>query len=1416
MFRFSRHRHTPSEIAEVIDLLEEHLAPVDKILLKERVRHLANGFFSFVGTSGESRQFFERGRLAPKLVEFILDRIRLRLGRIAELKDLLSEYHMRFSRAFSERERRAHVIQLARRLGATPGQIRGDRKAFGRWFGHDTVIERVGKRISQCEYELTFLLNIMGGLTAMALFESEDGASQERLWKGLNVEKALKPLLVFRGDPRVRIEAFRVLAGSVAALLPDLQANALDASTVNMIYRSALDTSQHAWIQSEALKLLSVLDTPSFVKVLSLRLKRPLEGDDIFFRRRAVTLLGQYLSVNDELVGLIPVIMNDPSPFVRQGLAVAVESALSRPSRMYSTEQVFSWAKMLVLEDSSVQVRAATIARLSPALIDSHLAATCLLLREVFSREQDPLVIRTCLRAVSTTAERLSQENFQDKCNLLYGVLIPSIESLHERCSNLSVRRWAAMSLERLAISCDSDAIALRKRLLPVVRGLKPGKSTRISKSVLQGVTEETLGRVLAVMTQEDFGLSVQVGLFGLRITRGDVFGFRWWRFFHELFLSAPDKRQGFGHTVARKTPGTVRAPSAICSELSQTKVPGEPLYMASESSWRPYLPLVDDALTCANRWFSRKPFKFYTAEGTTELRPPRWLPGRMWASIVLTVRFARYARLRNWSEDAASQPDAYVRALERLGFRVRMRSHGHGSTPDTLDPAVARFFGAAFPLFDSEAWRRFSEYFFSAYENSLYQLGVFAAALLAFFVGQRTYLGWAVRKARKSFQLVIGGWGTRGKSGVERLKTALFEALGHGLVAKTTGCEAMFLHAYPFGKTREMFIYRSYDKATIWEHHTIMVMGRQLRSDVFLWECMGLNPSFVKILQRQWAIDDYSTITNTYPDHEDIQGPAGVNIPQVMCNFIPKNRVLVTSEQEMRPVLEAGAQALDTKLVPVGWIEPGLLTPDLLARFPYQEHPNNIALVLRLAKELGIDEDFAAKEIADRVVPDIGVLKVFPTATIRGRRLEFVNGMSANERFATLSNWTRMGFDAVHPETHPGIMISTVVNNRADRISRSRVFASILVEDIAADRHFLIGSNVLGLMGFIGQAWDDAAREMTLSPKGNSEGAQPETVLAETARRLRIPTSGEQIRQRLQAMLEGVEETVDRSDLADLWDDLPALKKGLEERGLAGFSEEITQHMEALRAGLRDYEEFSERVRSAIEPSLPMLDRDFKKLAREWFMSRFVVMEDYHASGDQVIDRICRETPPGMLNRIMGIQNIKGTGLDFVYKWLAWQQCHAACQRIVSGNKLDIVESGVSELSAFQDYGLLCEDEVTRTLADAQNNPMLHTERFQAELALIESRMGQRLSEIKATLGASHGKTWWRGLVDSLEAFLDAGDAVRRRKRANRIYKDLVAERISHDRAAMELKALNKRQSGGWLAAWLGKGGFRDGPPSP
>jgi len=94
--------------------------------------------------------------------------------------------------------------------------------------------------------------------------------------------------------------------------------------------------------------------------------------------------------------------------------------------------------------------------------------------------------------------------------------------------------------------------------------------------------------------------------------------------------------------------------------------------------------------------------------------------------------------------------------------------------------------------------------------------------------------------------------------------------------------------------------------------------------------------------------------------------------------------------------------------------------------------------------------------------------------------------------------------------------------------------------------------------------------------------------------------------------------------------------------------------------------------------------------------------------------------------------------------------------------------------------------------------------------LTLIESRLEQAAAVVKTQLQTNVGGRPDRlaRLLGTIEAFLDAGDAVRRRKLADRIYRDLAEERIGHQRAALELQALTQRQKGGWLEkrvrAWL------------
>ena len=161
----------------------------------------------------------------------------------------------------------------------------------------------------------------------------------------------------------------------------------------------------------------------------------------------------------------------------------------------------------------------------------------------------------------------------------------------------------------------------------------------------------------------------------------------------------------------------------------------------------------------------------------------------------------------------------------------------------------------------------------------------------------------------------------------------------------------------------------------------------------------------------------------------------------------------------------------------------------------------------------------------------------------------------------------------------------------------------------------------------------------------------------------------------------------------------------------------------------LSEFREIHNLITKAATDKGDELTRHFKNIATKWFMDKFIIIEDYHASGDQIIDKICVHTPPGLLNRIMGLQNIKGTGLDFVYKWQSWEACHAACRKLIDRRGEGTFEQGLNELAAFQDYNLLCEHTVKETLKTVQSLPLAQKERVQALLSMIESTANSALT---------------------------------------------------------------------------------------
>lgn len=1401
-----------------------------------------------------------------QMADFLLVRLHRCQNDIRALNQEQTSLRFALREPASSEVRNEIILRFAVRLGRSDRDLKRDRAAFARWFDEDALLDRLARRRGRAEQQLTFVLERFGALLKSM---AEKAATSARgvggivgMYRRFDLERCILNILESACDPRVHAAALTLFKRMLDPIPQSSRDEFVSMRMIDQLMELATSRDRDVWLQCRALDALRLVAFNSLPAIYEERLSHDSTDDDMFVRRHVIRAIAasepdSFPAAERPMQSFLGKAATDSSVFVRQRLA---EDVWRLP-----VDVAAEWVPRLIVDEQHPQVIACALAASLQHVyrIDLH----AVLLQSIgicLQQREDKFVLRTAIHVSSRWLELLlarqkeSATKSADVANVPDALIaevyrttiLPSLRRLQFQSESVPVRRWAAKSVERIELRLDPVASQFYEKLMPYTEGLGPGDCCCLPHKLANSVSADTFGRTLAVMAQDEFGFDVRNGFTGCWLIRQPNFGFRFWRMLFELWRPATDKRQAFRHTIGRLSRSTFRVPSQILSELSRTKVPGEPFMMAVEGDWRPYLPLADDFLSAINNsllW--TRTTVFFTSQGVTRLTPPPTWSGRCRAWCALTWRFAEYADARDWEPDSGTSPRAYLEAFEKLGFQIEFRAYADNE-PDTAAPVeppveqpvaadetVERFFSGAAsvpflpgaltwgPLVDLSS--RFQDYFFSLYDNTLPHLLVFAVLFAAAFIGLHVWSNVRLSRARRSIPLSLGGWGTRGKSGTERLKAALINSLGHGLISKTTGCEAMFIHADAFCDQREVPLFRPYDKATIWEQVNVIRMAAKMNPSVFLWECMGLSPAYVDVLQRQWTVDDMATVTNTYPDHEDIQGPAGYNVACTIGGFVPVNSHVITTEQEMRPILRHNCEQVGTSLRSVGWLESGLISDDVLNRFPYQEHPDNIALVAAMADELGVPYDVSLKGMADDLVPDLGVLQTYPDAHVRTRTIEFTNGMSANERFGCIGNWSRTGFAEHDPHEERGLWVSTVVNNRADRVARSRVFASILVNDIEADRHFLIGTNLKGMSGFIAEELEAALETLSLfkASKENESGAATfdpaiaHQSLQKTARSYRQPTDPLHIRESLRVMFTAVDIPMpafsgDASDLEEwLTDDF--VQSHLAKHTVsADLARAIERHHQSQVAALKEYRGLCtaiDDIKSAAgggpTSGLESLDTLFRDTVRKWFERKIVVVHDADSTGEQVLYRLVEETPPGVHNRAMGLQNIKGTGLDFIYRFQDWKACHEACDCLHHADPI-VAQKGLEVLVGLPVIGQLCEAHVRNTISTAKTQAAFQDPAKSTTLDTITDKVDSSMEKIIASCTTTESGGGGFGLrdriADIVEALVDANDAVRRRAKADRIYVDMTTERISRQRAIEELRKINKRQKGGWVkAAW-------------
>ncbi len=1320
-----------------------------------------------------------------QLVHFLLHSIEEKFDQIQQIELALKEFKERIHTATNANDYRNFLVELMTQLNYKPRVRKNARKGKLEWLEDNALYDKATIMITTIEQSIVLILERITALVEKALTD-RTYQQQIEFWRSIKLSERLLLPLRYPAHEGINTQAFRCLRRGIA-LINELSSALVSPSIVQYIFRLSIDESKNVWLRSEAIGLICQV-IPSQIGLVTDKLFTQ-KGTDIFLKARTAQSIIRYLKT--DRTTFFHLIQNDHSEYVRQCFAEYLEEA--------NYDEAFPILVQMMSDDLSSKVKVQAILSLckltQPDRLVTHLS---LFLDELKSNNNEFVIRSLCHVIPKLTVQMIPDENTtRDLLDKIFELLALKIES---ESNNVAVTRW--LNRCREAVWAGQAMPFTNSKWEQLLKTLPFQKSLTIPNDDFSDPNIAL--RYLCYLSNNRFGFDISQRKKHWLITSGFKFKIKLWRFLYELLNTATDKRQNHSHIKGRQYHGQFYTASPKMAEQSRTKVPGEPYLIESEQGHRSYLPLPDQMISILEIAKSNESYFIYTAEGITEIIPPQSLIKKLRAYWMLNIHFDATSELRDWEEGDSKSPSEYLQKFVTLGFQFKIHAYGDEITKhQRISSNVSRFFpSVALPITLPTA-EGAENYFYSVYNNTVMQLLVFVTVLIASFITRHCFAIFSMKRWRRKIPLVIGGWGSRGKSGTERLKAALFNSLGVSVLSKTTGCEAMFLYGAPNRPMKELFLFRPYDKATIWEQVFLTKLSGKMNVSVFLWECMGLTPRYIDILQNQWMQDDLSTITNCYPDHEDIQGPAGIEIPIVMQRFITRNGHVFTTEDSMFPLLADAAHAKKAMLSKVSWLDIGLISEEVINRFPYAEHPNNIALVMKLAESLGLRKDYALKAMADHVVADLGVLKIYPIASVANRQIQFINGMSANERFGALSNWKRTGLANLTIANAPSNWTAIVINNRADRIARSKVFASILVNDAHADRYFLIGNNLAGFQSYVNDAW--SAFLDTLEPPHDLN--QRKNWYRSLAQRFRIAVEASELTNRYLAAMFQLALSEQQAQAIQHLIMTESSEKPTEKLNVMLQSYDISEQTqcsikEIFSFWLEDHLEHRQLLQFIQDESEQNNNyQSFIVWLKQQFIRRFVVVQDYYSTGNQTINIMVKNTPPGLLAKIMGMQNIKGTGLDFVYRFQAWDQVHRNCEILVSSNDAVQLSRASKALLAWEEYGLLDELRVTNAISAAAERRETQQEVLQAEFNAILKRVETQMRAIRQNLTANQQESiWLTRALSFIEAFLDSGDAVKRRKKANRIYKALLDNVISFDKASVELAKLTKAQKGGWL----------------
>jgi len=297
------------------------------------------------------------------------------------------------------------------------------------------------------------------------------------------------------------------------------------------------------------------------------------------------------------------------------------------------------------------------------------------------------------------------------------------------------------------------------------------------------------------------------------------------------------------------------------------------------------------------------------------------------------------------------------------------------------------------------------------------------------------------LQKSIRFMSLRIHVNGTRGKSSVTEYVAAGIASSRHEVMAKITGIIPSTIHngfIQPVNRT---------GAARVQEQVNILRLAFRKKVKTMVMECMSIAPELQK-LEGSIFKPHFYVITNIRDDHREEMGKDIESQAEAICNAIPANCKVITSERQFLKKIEEKASALNSTVITTGELE-----DRLRKRLPYGIFPENVSLALTVCKEAGIDPELAEKGIMNW----ISNIKS-PVITIHagGKKIRFLNAFSVNDIYSTesfIGHWKEVS-------DYTG-RLSIILNTRADRPVRTDLFSEWIAGNIRSfDKIILTGNH--------------------------------------------------------------------------------------------------------------------------------------------------------------------------------------------------------------------------------------------------------------------------------------------------------------------------------------------------------------------